>query len=79
MMAKERDADLPSFCVLTKGAQGRLHSCAPHTHTLCMSNPPAHCTTVTPHCCTQWQVWPQEGGGWETLSASSAPSGKDKC
>lgn len=35
MMAKERDAGLPGFCVLTQGSTGQApHSCAPRTHTL---------------------------------------------
>lgn len=62
MMAKERDADLPSFCVLTKGAQGRFHSCAPHTHTLHVQPTSALHNGDTPLLHTMASVAP--GSGW---------------
>lgn len=63
MMAKERDADLPSFCVLTQGSTGQApHSCAPRTHTLHVQPTSALHSGDTPLLHTMAGVAP--GRGW---------------
>lgn len=80
MIEKERGDDLQSFWDLIQGstdqAQRSTHCacrCGPCRQTVCPPTSSMH-NTDTSH--TMVTRWPQEGGGWETLSAPSAQTGE---